>query len=84
MTEIKIINLEDIAVGKKIGEEIVIYNNHNIISTLLELSLEDLSKIRFRWDYILRNNNTLITLAGKRITEEEYNNHLNSIKYKAN
>lgn len=82
---IKINNLEEIAIGKTINGETIISHNDNKIATVVEGPMEEMSSIiRRKYDYFFLTKNTLAKIGGRGISENEYNNYLNSIKEKTN
>ncbi len=83
MQEIKINDLEEIAVGKTINGEMIISNRNNKISTVVQGTFDGvLGILRRKNDYQLLEDNTLHKLGGRGISEKEYNTYLNSIKEK--
>lgn len=78
--EIKINNLEEIAIGKNIEDEIIISNKDNKVVTIRETNFGGSTDIiRIKYNYKLKDN-TLTRLGGTRLSKEEYNYCLDLIK----
>jgi hypothetical protein len=82
--EIKINNLEEIAVGNKINEDVIgetiIYNENGEVQTIVELKKDLLYRMR-TYNIV---NNILDCVNVEEITKKEYDEFLNSIKQQTN